>query len=224
MIIKSMARKEGSFAQLVSYMGKESGEQAVFHNLYGHEGTRAQEIVREFEENASWLPARRNGNVLYHEIVSLSAGHGLDRESAAKALADIGYEYLARRAPGQIAYGVAHNDTDHPHLHLCISANELGSPRRSRLSKAEFSRIQKEMEELVRTRYPEIGQEAVYAKGRGAETVKTTRSEQEMKERTGLGSAKERMAARVRSFLQRARSEGELAALLASDGLSLYVR
>lgn len=224
MIIKSMSRKDCSFGQLVAYMEKDAGERAVFHNLYGNGRTARDEIVREFEENASFLPKRANGNVLYHEIVSLSAGHGLDREAAARVLGDIGHEYLARRAPGQIAYGVMHKDTDHLHLHLCISANAIGSGKRERLSKKDFARVQKEVEELVRTRYPEIRQEAVYARGRHPEAVKTTAREQAMAGRTGKASRKAEIAARAHAALALAGSERELSALLASEGLVLSKR
>ncbi len=105
MIIKSMPRKDPSFRQLVSYMGRGGeGTPSVFHNAYWDAGTPAGEIVAEFERNAAFLPARRNGTFLYHEILALSGSHGLPEAELGKVLSDLAYEYLALRAPGQMAY------------------------------------------------------------------------------------------------------------------------
>ncbi|MFB0965589.1 MAG: relaxase/mobilization nuclease domain-containing protein [Patescibacteria group bacterium] len=224
MIIKSMARKEASFAQLVAYMEKDSGDRVLYHNFYGHDRMRTEEIVREFDENARRLPRRKNGNALYHEILSLSAGRVLDRAEARRILADIGYEYLSRRAPGQLAYGTLHRDTDHLHLHLCISSNELGKQNRVRLSKREFAEVQKEVEAIVLERYPELGQERIYTKDRTKERVKTASREQQFKERTGKASRKEGMAGIVHGLLEYAGSAKELDALLARHGFKVYRR
>lgn len=224
MIIKSMARKVPSFGQLVSYMEKDDGDRVLFHNFFGHDRIRREEIVREFEENAGRLPKRRNGNALYHEILSFSAGHSVGREEARRILSDVGYEYLKLRAPGQLAYGTLHRDTDHLHLHLCVSANELGKPKRVRLTKREFSEIQKTLENLVRDRYPELNQERVYTKERGRDCVKTASREQAYKDRTGSASRKEGMAGLVHGLLEYARSRDELEALLAGHGFQLYAR
>lgn len=224
MIIKSMARKEASFAQLVAYMEKDSGDRVLYHNFYGHDRMRTDEIVREFEENARRLPRRKNGNALYHEILSLSAGRVLDRAEARRILADIGYEYLSRRAPGQLAYGTLHRDTDHLHLHLCISSNDLGKPNRVRLAKRDFADIQKEVEALVLERYPELNQERIYTKDRTKERVKTASREQQFKERTGKTSRKEGMAGIVHGLLEYAGSAKELDALLARHGFKVYRR
>lgn len=219
-----MARKDPSFGQLVSYMEKDDGDRVLFHNFFGHDRIRREEIVREFEENSGRLPKRRNGNALYHEILSFSAGHSVGREEARRILSDVGYEYLKLRAPGQLAYGTLHRDTDHLHLHLCVSANELGKSKRVRLSKREFSDIQKSIENLVRERYPELNQERVYTKGRDHERVKTASREQAYKDRTGSASRKEGLAGLVHGLLEYAGTRQELDALLARQGFRLYRR
>ncbi len=226
MIIKSMARKEASFAQLVGYMERDGAERLLFHNLFGHSRTPAEEVVREFESNAGWLRRRKNGNALYHEIISLSSGHALGKDEARRILADVGHEYLARRAPGQIAYGTLHRDSGHLHLHLCVSANEIGRSDRVRLSKGRFAEIQKELERIVMERYPELRQEPVYAKGRARVEgrVKTTKREQQFKNRTGTASRKEDVARAAAEAFDLAETREGLRAALAERGLSLYVR
>ena len=219
-----MARKNPSFEQLVGYMEKDDGDRVLFHNFFGHDRIRREEIVSEFAENAKRLPKRRNGNALYHEILSFSAGHALGRDEARRILSDIGYEYLKLRAPGQLAYGTLHRDTDHLHLHLCISSNGLGERKRVRLSKLAFSEIQKTIETLVRERYPELNQERVYTKDRKAERVKTASREQAYKERTGATSRKEGLAGMVHGLFEYANSRRELEELLARQGFRIYVR
>lgn len=226
-----MARKQGAkstFAQLVGYMdrgvGQGDGERLIWHNLYGHERMATEELVAEFEANAKYLKARKNGNILYHEVLSLSAGHNLRREELSRAIAGIGYEYLRQRAPDQLAYGVAHMDSEHIHLHLCLSANEVASPQRVRLEKNRFATIQKDLETYVLTHYPELAQTRIYDKEHTAEKLKTTEREQEFKQRTGQKSRKEELKALLHGLFERAQNREELVSLLEQEGLSLYQR
>ena len=153
MIIKSLSRKSrsfrpgsrgglGPFASLARYMNRgiqeEDGKAVLWHNFYGSEKTREDEIIREFETNSRFLKERANGNILYHEIMSFSRGYELDDERLFRVIADIGQEYLSERAPRQLGYGVIHRDTDHIHLHLMISANQVGKAERVRVACENF--------------------------------------------------------------------------------------
>ena len=64
MILKSLARKEPTFGQLVAYfLAPEQKEIAVTQNFrIGTE--RPAAIIQEFEENYELLPQRKNGNTL----------------------------------------------------------------------------------------------------------------------------------------------------------------
>ena len=118
MIIKSLSRKSrssrpgsrgglGPFASLTRYMNRgiqeEDGKAVLWHNFYGTERTREEEIIREFETNSKLLKERANGNVLYHEILSFSRGHKLREDEISRIVADIGQEYLNERARDQLA-------------------------------------------------------------------------------------------------------------------------
>jgi hypothetical protein len=223
-IIKSMSRKEGSFRQLIEYMERGRGEAAFSHNLCTGIHGRRDDIIREFEKNAARLRERKNGNALYHEVISLEAGAEIARESMVRILSEIGMEYVSRRAPLQMALGMVHTDSKHVHLHMCISANDVGKPRRERLSKGAFSDIQKEMDALVRERWAELGQSQIYGRERPAERLKTTNAEQEMKRRRGEPSRKEDVKARVHGAFQTAGSAEELLSLLRAGGLEFYQR
>lgn len=239
MIIKSLSRKSrsfrpgsrgglGPFASLARYMNRgiqeEDGKAVLWHNFYGSEKTREDEIIREFETNSRLLKERANGNILYHEIMSFSRGYELDDERLFRVIADIGQEYLSERAPRQLGYGVIHRDTDHIHLHLMISANQVGKSDRVRLSKKEFSDIQKRVESFALTRHPELAQTKIYARDRVAERLKTDVREQAMKTRSKSPSRKEGLKARLHSLFERAVSFKDLAELAQSEGLKFYQR
>lgn len=70
MIVKSISRKTKSFAQLMRYMTRDDANRD--HDLYHHlDAENPQALVSQFEANAALLKARKNGNILYHEIVSI---------------------------------------------------------------------------------------------------------------------------------------------------------
>jgi hypothetical protein len=223
-IIKSMSRKEASFRQLIEYMEKDQGEVAFGHNLCGDPFGRREDVILEFERNAAKLRSRKNGNTLYHEVISLEAGTKLRKEEIVRILGQIGLEYVSRRAPHQMALGIVHTDAKHIHLHICLSANAVGKDRPERLSKKAFADIQKEMEKVVRERWAELSQSSVYGKERKAERLKTTSAEQEMRKRTGEPSRKEDIKVRVHGIFQRAGSPEELVSLLRAEGLEFYQR
>lgn len=238
MIIKSLSRKasggagggKSPFRTLIRYMTRgiedEEGRGVLWHNFFGHEGLSEAEILETFESNAADLKERKNGNVLYHEMLSFSAGHTLSGEALYRAVADIGQEYLRERAPNQLGYGVIHLDTDHIHLHLLISANEIGKPSRVRLSKKDFSDIQKRVERYTLEQYKELGQSLVYDRGNQVtrEKLKTQVHEQAMKSRTGGRSRKEDLKSALHQVFERAQSRDELQALADALGAHFYIR
>lgn len=183
-----------------------------------------------FETNAALLAERKNGNVLYHEILSFSDGHQLKREELLRMIADVGQEYLRERASGQLAYGVVHLETDHAHLHLMISANRVNDSRRVRLSRKEFAEAQKATERYAITRYPELKQMVIYDRDPDersrarAERVKGQSHEQAMKARTGKTSRKDALKMRLHHLFEQAASVVELEQLAEKEGLSFYQR
>ena len=70
MIVKSISRKTWSFAQLMGYMTRDNAvrDYDLHHHLVGQ---NPKALVAEFDANAALLRARKNGNVLYHEIISI---------------------------------------------------------------------------------------------------------------------------------------------------------
>ena len=145
-------------------------------------------------------------------------------DALCRAVADVGQEYLRHRAPNQMAFGAVHFDTDHIHLHLMISANEVGKRERVRLTKAEFAEIQKTVEAFTLARYGELAQTRVYDRDRPRERLKTEVREQAMKARTGAPSRKESLKGKLHGLFERASSLADLEQSLQAEGLSFYTR
>ncbi len=123
----------------------------ITHNLRAS-GDDLVAVQREFLKNARSLPPRKNGNILYHEIISFS---DLDWDSITPTILEsLTRKYLELRAPYALAYAQGHFDTDCPHVHIMISANNCKSTRRLRLSRAKFSQIKRSMEAYQRQHYP----------------------------------------------------------------------
>ena len=143
----------------------------LLHNLRSQVVDR-DGIRREFLANARLLPKRKNGNALFHEILSFS--HEDAGFLTAGGVEDLVRHYLEIRAPYALAYARAHFDTDHPHVHLLISANNLAARQRLRLSKAQFRRVQQDMERYQRERYPELQHSVAHFAGKPIEASRNT--------------------------------------------------
>ena len=223
---------QSAFGALARYMNRgieeEDGQAVLWHNFPGGEQLTEDELVAEFEANARGLRERKNGNVLYHEILSFSAIQGIEREKLARHIADVGQEYLRERAVSQLAYGVIHHDTDHIHLHLMVSANAVRSKERVRLSKAQFAEVQRKVEAFTLNRYPELQQTVIYDKPKEKqqtrERVKATVNEQAMQEHRGIRARKIDLAAKLHAALEQARDFKELASWCQKEGIRFYER
>ena len=158
MIIKSMSRKEATFGQLIGYMNREAA--AERYSLWRHcYGRKERELEAEFKTNAAHMRARKNGVYMYHEILSITKTAHLSDEDMKLTLRKIAQEYVLRRCPNNMVYGVIHDDhAHHLHYHLLISAIEAGEKTRTRLSRAEFQTLKVEMERRVLAEFPALRQ------------------------------------------------------------------
>lgn len=220
MIIKSMARKQPSFRELVEYFHREEVQAAALHhNLWGE---NLEALIADFEQNHDFLPNRKGGNSLYHEIISLPQNLESSREQQEQALRDLGQRYLEARAPDQLGYGVIHFEREHLHLHLCISSNAAGSRTRHRLPRAQFAAIQRDLEGYQRETYPELGREQRYGQKRAVEAVRAR--EGQMKRHQRRSTQKEQVKQLLQTQLDTAESHSTFKAALVAEGWQLYQR
>jgi len=157
-----MSRKGSpNFKRIVSYILKEQKREAwvALHNIDLITPNK-EAIIQAFKENDQYRKKRKNGNAYYHEILSFS---DLDYKTLSAnlwILEDIAHEYLTRRTNG-LALAYPHID-DHIksnpsiHIHLLLSANEFASSKSVRISKAQFKKIKRELEQIQLERYPEV--------------------------------------------------------------------
>lgn len=219
-----MSRKDPSFGQLVLYMdiGAGSHDYYLAHNfLADPEDTVA--IIKQFQENADTL--NHLGKVfMFHEVIALPIeSHSLKNADA--ILVDLVQRYIDKRCPNQLVYARIHRERNRPpHVHLCISSNEIGQERRKRLTKKQFAQIQEELEAYQLEQYPELGDRRVYTQEKPPERIKRTQAEMQIQKRTGKISDKQQIAQWIGEALEIAIAPTELQQLLKDKGLKLYQR
>ena len=183
MIIKSMSRKNPSFGKLLAYFSEADQPGKPFgHNLSANVFD-TEAVRQEFLENYRYLPPRKNGNVLYHEVLSFS---DLDRPKVTQEIIEnLTHKYLDLRAPFALSYAQAHfQETGCAHVHVMISANNRGSHRRVSLSRAAFAQVKRQLEKYQKAKYPFLEHSVVFDSSKRRQTrVRQTRRESERERR-----------------------------------------
>lgn len=249
MILKSIGIKKRSFQRVLEYVNrpykvKEDAKSIVgkvFHYL--NQSAKIQsapilwnlrttnhdlEAIRdEFALNSHHIPYRKNGNYFYHEIISLSDA---DHEKVTpRVLYDLAFKYFELRAPNALGYAVQHFDSNNPHIHLMLSANERKSAKKIRISKSRFQRIKKELEQYQREKYPELTASKVNHDPGQGQGIRYTRGEREGIRRLAKISkrpltSKEKIFQKIKGCLSQSYSKPDFEKLLADAGFTLYQR
>ncbi len=196
---------------------------AFVRNVYASGADRSA-VVGQFLDNYRYLPERKGGNALYHEVIVLEPQGHLAPEVIERALHDLAERYCEMRAPRQLAWGRVHHDTDFPHIHLMISANEVRSDARVRMEKAYFAKVQRDLERWRGDHLPVLNARVVYGHEALKKTPKQPKQEGEMVRRVGEPSEKQCVFEMVRSVLAEAKDRDQAKALLTEKGLKLYQR
>ncbi len=105
---------------------------------------RIDNMFRQYNSNnEKRLVPHKRANLAYHEIVSF---HQKDsRKLSREALLDIARTYAKKRSPNSLVVATMHRDREHLHIHMIVSAVELGG-RVKRLSRSEFRELKESME------------------------------------------------------------------------------
>jgi hypothetical protein len=227
-IIKSLSRKTASFGALIEYINqpeKRAGH-PTFHNLKAISDD-PKAINKEFLENFRYCPMRKNGVLLFHEILSFS---GKDtNELNPKIINDLVKKYLELRAPEALAYSKIHFDTDCPHAHLMLSGNLKQSAQKLRLSKREFEQVKIELERYQKKKYPFLENSVVFGEVRGKKKTGKARAEREMERRHQKKASppktqKEQVVEAIRSALVGSYSKNQFIEALKIRGFDFYER
>lgn len=221
-----MSRKAPTFAQLFDYIGRSSGPAsgtAFVRNLYS-EGQSREEVTAQFLENYRYLPERKGGNALYHELVALEPQPNLSDGEIEAALHELAEQYCQMRAPHQLAWGRVHHDTEFPHIHLMISANAVRSDRRVRMDRSYFANVQRNLERWQAEHLPEIKGQPVYNRQTEKETPRQPIQEGEMVRRTKSPSRKRQVFETVRAIFDEGSGRAHAEKTLRMAGFGLYQR
>ena len=230
MIIKSLSRKGPSFAQLISYIDQGSTDKdPIFaRNIYA--SRQSKWTAQQFLENHSLLPARKNGNSLYHEIIALKPQPGLTKDQMRSILIKLAERYVSLRGPKQLTYGRVHTDTDNPHIHLMSSSNELFRKLRVRHSRAAYRQIQIEVERYGKAEFPELNLPDIYDRPRTQQKqqaergLKISNAEAEMIRRTGEPSTRQKIAQILKEEVGSKTTWAKVQVLARRMGWELYQR
>lgn len=225
-IIKSMSRKTKSFSQLYYYMkngSSLSSEYDMFrHNLYT---TQDKDIVREFLDNAQFVKSRKNGNYLFHEVISITKSSKLTLDEEKQRLLDIIQVYVQKRCNRNLVAGYLHDEKDNNvHYHLMISSNEVDSPVNQRLTKFEFDKAKQETEKYVIATYPELEQDILISATSKQRKVRQSNKANEIKRRGGRLEKREQVFETLNSIFAQSKSMQDLFARLVQNNIQMYNR
>lgn len=223
MIIKSMSRKEPTFAQLYDYITREGDHDSQFIYTQNFILKDRDEILREFERNAELLSKRKNGNYLYHEVISITRATQISERRQKELLQDIISQYSKSRGKDCLIFGGLHDEKDNNlHYHIMISANKYNEARRYSLKKATFNKIKKQTELYVLERYPELEQAKLISKK--ITIGKTSNREEALKRRTGKPSLKDLFKARLTEIFANSVDKQDFFDNLRKADIEIYTR
>lgn len=214
-----MSRKSKSFSQLYDYLTRDTSSFAFSRNTYSNPKNK-KEFINEFYENARHLREAKGKVFMYHEVLSLEQ-NSLSKERQKEILLDMADKYLFQRADEHLAFGVVHDEKEHIHLHLMISANEIEGDKRVRLSKKEFKDIQKRLENYKNQKYKELKESSFYQDKKNLSKEK--KNEQELKHR-GAKSTKEQIINDLQQSFKTAQSKEAFERSIQHKGFEFYTR
>ena len=226
-----MSRKEPSFAQLYDYITRDESYNTSYRYAHNFFVQDRDQIIEEFELNAKLCPKRKNGNYLYHEIISITRSDAVSEKRQMELLINVANLYIQERAKNCLVFGGLHDEKDdNLHIHLMISANQLDQRKKHRLTKANFNQIKRNIESYVLEHYPELKQEILITQS--VEELKAKRQKKQQKsekeyqysKRTGKLSQKEQFKMKLQGIFDQCSSKQAFFDLLAASHIEMYNR
>lgn len=229
MIIKTSRYRTRKFRHLVTYImsdrGRVRGDETftIRHNLRSGD---MDGIIREFIENDTHRRKRKNGVVLYHEILSYSPKD--TKKLNLEILEDIAQKFIELRGDRALCLAKPHIENKNVHIHFCFSGTEYHSSKVLRLDNKAFKQLRLDIERYQQEKYPELSDSIVYLNKWQKEQVieqdeiKLSDPEFQLKKRTGNQSDKEQINELVQLSFQDSSSRDDFFQKLLQQGLELY--
>jgi len=195
----------------------------ITHNL---KGNSINHWEKQFKENETFRKLRRKGNViLTHEIISF---HKDDAENISlDKLEDIARQYIQKRNINGMFVAVPHFDKSHYHIHICASGIEYRSGKSMRMSKMDFQKLKKDIQQYQIEHFPELSKSVVSHNGGKSAVIKEiapTEKEYQFKLRTGRATEKEQIIGMLKTCYKAAKSKEDFYKKITDCGLKTYSR
>lgn len=224
MIIKSLSRKDGSYAsfrQLYDYITRDDGCDEKFNFTQNFILDDRASILKEFTRNAGFIPKRKNGNYLYHEILSFTRSSQMSENEQLEAIRTVAIRYVESRAKGCLAFGGVHTDKDNQlHVHLIVSANQLERSKKHSLSTKAYEQIKRNIEAHVLAEYPQMEQERLINQTADEKIAKRSQREHAYQQRTGKKSDKQLFTELIEEIMNQVSSDEEFREVLDHHGIT----
>ena len=169
MILKSIGKKKGeAFVQgLYNYLMQDfkyDDMPYVWLRGISAKPENKKYIIKSFLDNADLIKKRKNGNYLIHQIISLPKDLPVSKNKQRESLFFLTNEWLEKTYPIHLSFFVIHEDKEHYHAHIMLSANEIESKEKPRITNWEFNWNRAEFELLQAVKFPELGTHLRYSR------------------------------------------------------------
>ena len=162
MVVKTIRWKNINFKKIISYIldknwNEKTSSFAIFRNI-----KNSSNVLKEFKENDRYRKRRKNGVVLYHEVLSFHKkdSHKLDHLK----LNEIALKYISVRSPNALCVASPHFDTENIHIHFCFSGTEYKSSKTLRMDNKIFKKVRQEIENFQKENFPELQNSLVFSR------------------------------------------------------------
>ncbi len=221
MILKNLTRRTNT-GQLVKYLFKHEKDKSpkpiLKHNLRSR---TTKGWTKEFDKNFESRIHRRKDNIrLHHTIISFS---NKDKEKInAEMLKNIARKYIELRGKESLYLVSSHQDTNHIHLHIAMSATKLITGESNRISRHEFKELKLALTEYQKEKYPELVN-SLPAHGK-SKALQLSDPELKLQDREGKLSQKQVLLETVQTVYSRSKSLDNFLSELKSEGINSYSR
>ena len=202
----------------------ESNTFTITHNL---RSTDTNEIIKEFNRNDEYRKKRKNGIVLYSEILSFSPKDSRENLNL-DVLEDITRKFIELRGEKALCIAKPHIENKNIHIHCCFSGTEYKSSKTLRIDNKQFREIRIEMEKYQLDKYPELTNSICYLnnweKDRLIDQEKLKQSDKEfqLKKRAGKQSDKDIVRGILQECYQKSESKNDFFNRIVEQGIELY--
>ena len=233
MIIKTMRCKHKSdINRLVDYIlsDKERIREIndtffIAQNMYARD---SDGFKAAFYENEKYRKKRKNGVVLYHEVLAFSAKDKIRLDE----LEDLTQKYIELRAKDAVVLAKPHLEEQHYHVHILISGTACRSAKVMRMDNKRFAFIRKSIERYQLQKYPHLQHSIVHVNTHEKNRLRKNEDKNRRKEkgyqaqkRMGRHKKldKEKLSHALLKMLDYSESKDDFMRFLKQENLELYL-